>query len=178
MPVSWDSLTGAESPRFWARKALTGDGASATPTNTNLDPLLQVADALLQSRYTCVGTTPWDDLTGAELIGWAQAVGYQGAAGELRGAQGGTWARILTELKQGTVQKKYASGQGADPIALAADIEKQATSSLTMIACIKEGRATANAGSLFGTAGRRSSIGSTETVQGRVLGRDRYGRLP
>jgi hypothetical protein len=178
MPAAWDALTGGDSPRFWARKALTGSGESTTPTGGELDPVLAIADALLQSRYPCVGTTPWEDLTGTELTGWAQAVGYQAAAQELRGAQGASYARLITEQKQGTVTKKWATGQQADPQSLAKSAEKLSGQGLSLIACIREGRAAANDGQLFSVAGRRKLIGSQHTIEGRVLGRDAKGNLP
>ena len=87
MSVAWDSLTGAESPRWWARKALTGEGEStdARLDNGELDPLLGDADDDLQSRYPCVGSTPWSSLTGTQLSSWAKAVGFLAAMGEFQG---------------------------------------------------------------------------------------------
>ena len=176
MPA-WDSLTGSSSPRWWARKALTGDGEATDPTNAELDPLLEDADADLQSRYPCVGATPWASLAGNELLSWAKAVGMSAASTELSGAQGAVWAKVITEVKIGTVTEKSALSS-ISPADLVAGIEKQIGGALSRIACIRTGRAAQNAGKLYGTAGRRQSIGSYPTIQGKILGLKENGTLP
>lgn len=179
MSVAWDSLTGAESPRWWARKALTGEGEStdARLDNGELDPLLGDADADLQSRYPCVGATPWSSLTGTQLSSWAKAVGYLAAHGEVTGGQGGAFTRTETEVKQGSVTRKWAALSG-DPAKIADGFEEQIGGALARIECIKAWRATRNKGKLFSAAGRRQSIGSDSTVQGQMLGLDKNRQLP
>lgn len=179
MPVAWDSLTGSESPRWWARKALTGEGESTDSRldNGELDPLLSDADADLQSRYPCVGTTPWSSLTGVPLSSWAKAVGYQAALGEVGGAQGGAYTRTETEIKQSTVTKKWAAISG-NPAEIVRGFESQIGGALARIECIKAWRAGKNKGKLFSTAGRRASVGSDPSVQGQMLGLDKNRQLP
>lgn len=179
MPAAWDSLTGAESPRWWTRKALTGEGESTDSRldNGELDPLLGDADADLQSRYPCVGSTPWSSLTGNHLSSWAKAVGYKAAMGEVTGGQGAAYARTETEVKQGSVTRKWAALSG-DPVKIAKGFESQADGALGRIECIKAWRASRNKGTLFSIAGRRQSIGSYPTVQGQMLGLDKNNQLP
>ena len=185
MPAAWDSLTGAESPRWWARKALTGAGEStdARLVNTELDPLLADADTDLQSRYPCVasglseGETPWSSLTGTQLSSWAKAVGLQVAMGEIAGSQGNAYTRTETEIKQGSVTRKWAALSG-DPVEIAKGLESQIGGALGRIECIKAWRASRNKGKLFSTAGRRQAIGSYPTVQGQMLGLDKNNQLP
>ena len=176
MPA-WDSLTGSSSPRWWARKALTGDGEATDPTNDALDPLLEDADADLQGRYPCVSATPWTSLEDAELLSWAKAVGLSAACTELSGAQGAAWAKVITEVKIGTVTEKSAIS-AISPAELASGIEKQIGAALSRITCIRLGRATKNAGNLFSAAGRRQSIGNYPTLQGKLLGLKSNGDLP
>jgi hypothetical protein len=178
MPA-WDSLTGSSSPRWWARKALTNDGESEDPNlvDDKLDPLLEDADADLQGRYPCVGATPWASLAGNELLSWAKAVGMSAACTELSGAQGAVWAKVITEVKIGTVTEK-SSLSAISPADLVAGVEKQAGAALSRIACIRTGRAAKNAGKLYSTAGRRQSIGSYPTIQGKILGLKENGTLP
>lgn len=177
MPAPWDSLIGSSSPRWWARKALTGDGEATSPTDDDLDLLLEDADADLQARYPCVGSTPWSSLPEGEIVAWAKAVGMSAACVEFSGVQGASWAAIITEVKIGPVTEKSSVGT-MSVSEIVTGLDKQIGSALSRIACIRSGRAAKNAGKLFSTTGRRQSIGNSPTLQGRLLGLKSDGTLP
>lgn len=165
----------------WARFALTGDMASATPADPQLAPVVASVTAQLAAANPCIGEDPLTYLTSqSDLDAFAEWAGYMVAsryitspAGALlSGASGGT-----VKVKIGPVER---TRKDVDAKVSAAGYLREGMSARLRISCIREAVGTANRNGendILDVAGRRRTIGTDNTVEGGLLGSGRCGRV-
>jgi hypothetical protein len=123
-------------------------GASVTPEQISL--LWASAEADLQARFPCIGSNPLEELSYADAMAYAEALGLSMAVRLLTSPAGQAWSRYLSRVEQGTVVQSYeGTTTTKTPDSL---LSSQADMALSRITCIRAARASLSAS--YGTLTR------------------------
>ncbi len=149
----------------WVRLILTGDAASATPTEEAIDRLLGSTVSQLVLRFpTCLAGAP-DALDGtpSAVTGSSDWDAFNESAGYLLASKivtmpgGQSFAQYVMSVKQGTVTQTLSGAElvgGASESLLASS-----SAALTRIECVRDVLAAKPRANLLSLSGRRRSLG-------------------
>jgi hypothetical protein len=162
-------MAAAYSIEQWARFALTGDPASATPSDPQLAMVKSSVRRQLIEQYPCIGSDPDNNLTGDDLEAWTEWAGYEVAARYVVTPAG----RIFAKASGGTVREKSGRVEisRAEPKSqdAQADYLTMASSARSRITCIASAIRASNGGGMTALPGRRRATGQPATVAGMAL---------
>lgn len=117
-----------------ARDILTGDSASATPTNGQLTLKAEAAVRFILGKWSCISDGSGGvNLTGTELAAFERAAGYKTVGYFLGTSLGQDYAATITEVKIGPVTEKKGGKSITD---LMTDSDDGYAEQLRLIACI------------------------------------------